>query len=381
MKLFIGYSFLNEDKRVFNDFMRLLKPIAEDYSIEIKTARRPEPKHPIEQVLPLINECDACLFIVTKRDFKNPQGKYAPSLWIYGELVAALIKERITMIFVEDSVELGSLPEYFTQLEPFNRERIIDISETLGDYIGACLRRYNERSELRQEDIYEMEEFHSTDTIYKNGQLISTSKVILRVKDMLSNTIKIRHNFKLEDCCYDNVILGNLKTLYKKPLESRFRKQTFFFEVASDDENLIELTFGKYKKNEEQDFYVGIPVELQKRLLEENKTLTYYWGISCPKAYPRSKADIREGKLKSKSYASVRTEVEIIHKVTKLVVGLNLDKGCSLSKKPYLEVVDPSGNKKFPPLIFNKELYYNRYSQNFPECTRGYRYLIKWLPA
>lgn len=377
MRLFVGYSFLKEDKQIYEDFRRLLDPITKEKKIEIITAGSPLPECPIEKVFPLIDRSDFCLILASKREFKNEKGEYAPSFWVYGEMTYALTRRKPTMIFKEDCVQLGSLPEFFTDIVPFNRERIIVVAPKLRGYIEACLEKLGK--DLQHQDAYTIEEFIARDTIFRNGFGIATTKVKVKIRSVVSETLQIKHTYDLGKCTRKNIFLKNLADLYKKDVTRRFKKQTFFFESSEED---VEISFGKYKRGEKQEFFVKIPLELQKRMIEENKRLIYEWGISCPYMYPISKSEIE--KLKSTSEEDINSSLNIIHNIDKATLSVDFEKGCKFSKVPFLDVYDGSGNLKqeyIPRLIHRKRLYYDRYEVEIPNCIRGEKYIVKWVPA
>jgi hypothetical protein len=369
---------LKEDEQIYEDFRKLLDPIAKEKKIEIVTAEEPLPKCPIEKVFPLIDQSDFCLILASKREFKNDKGEHTTSFWVYGEMTYALTRHKPTMIFKEDCVQLGSLPEFFTEFIPFNRERIIAIAPKLRQYIEACLKKLER--DLQHQDAYTMEEFISRDTIFINGFGIATAKVKVKISSLINEILQIRHSYDLGKCARKNILLDNLANLYnKKNVSERFEKQTFLFE--SDEEN-TGISFGRYKKRESQEFFIKIPLELQKKMIEENKCLIYEWGISCPHMYPTLKSEIE--RLRSTIEDDIYSSLIVIHNIKKAVFSVDFEKGYKFSKIPCFEVYDGSGNLKkenIPRLIHKKRLYYDRYEAEIFDCIRSERYVIKWVPA
>jgi len=75
--------------------------------------------------------------------------------------------------------------------------------------------------------------------------------------------------------------LPDLKSLYKNsnPL-NRFKDKTFFFRSSYPDVKID--SFDPYEKGKEQKFYISIPISVQEKMIKDDESLKYCWGVSAP---------------------------------------------------------------------------------------------------
>lgn len=104
MKIFLGFSFRDEDKEIVG----LVDQLIASHLVELKTGERLGGEQLTPAVQRRIEDSDALVGVLTRRD-KRQDGKWTTHQWVLDEIGWARAKGRKVIVLVEQDVDLGGM--------------------------------------------------------------------------------------------------------------------------------------------------------------------------------------------------------------------------------------------------------------------------------
>jgi hypothetical protein len=134
MKLFLGFSFRDEDSEI----VELVDQLIASHLVEMKTGERMAGGQLTSAVQRAIEDCDALVGILTRRD-KKQDGQWTTHQWVQDEINWARAKNRKVIALVEQGVEIGGMFKSHEHI-PLDKANPIQALLTLSDTIGLWRR-------------------------------------------------------------------------------------------------------------------------------------------------------------------------------------------------------------------------------------------------
>jgi hypothetical protein len=130
MRIFLGFSFREEDKEV----VQLVDHLIASHLVEVKTGERLGGEQLTPAVQQRIEACDAFIGILTRQDQKQ-DGKWNTHQWVLDEIGYARAKNRKVIALTEQDVEIGGMfqpHEHIALLKDDPLPAFLALSETIG---------------------------------------------------------------------------------------------------------------------------------------------------------------------------------------------------------------------------------------------------------
>lgn len=130
MRIFLGFSFRDEDKNIVDKIDQLIA----SHFVEATTGERLGGEQLTPAVRTRIGDSDALVAILTRRD-QRQDGKWTTHQWVLDEIGCAREKGKRAIALVENGVEIGGMfqPHEHIALNQANPiEALLALSETIG---------------------------------------------------------------------------------------------------------------------------------------------------------------------------------------------------------------------------------------------------------
>lgn len=104
MKIFLGFSFRNEDKDIVEQAGQLIT----SHLVDVETGERLAGEQLTPAVQQRIMNSDALVAILARRDSKQ-DGKWTTHQWVFDEMGYARANNKNAIALVEEGIEIGGL--------------------------------------------------------------------------------------------------------------------------------------------------------------------------------------------------------------------------------------------------------------------------------
>ena len=142
-KVFLSFAFRDEDRGLVTAVEQLLA----SYDLVAVTGKRLGGEALTPAVMQRIEECDALVALLTRRDLKT-SGKWTTHDWVRDELNHARTKGIRAVALVENEVEVGGAYGEHERI-PLDRSNPLDAFLSLSDTIGLWKRQEGRRLKIR----------------------------------------------------------------------------------------------------------------------------------------------------------------------------------------------------------------------------------------
>lgn len=130
MKIFLGFSFRDEDKEI----VELVDQLIASHLVEVKTGERLGGDQLTPAVQRRIEESDALVGVLTRRD-RRQDGKWTTHQWVLDEVGWARAKNRKVIALIEQGVDHGGMfqsHEHISMDKDGPLKALLDLSDTIG---------------------------------------------------------------------------------------------------------------------------------------------------------------------------------------------------------------------------------------------------------
>ena len=132
MKIFLGFSFRDEDKEI----VELVDQLIASHLVEMKTGEHLGGDQLTLAVQRRIEDCHALVGILTRQG-KPQDGKWTTHQWVQDEISWARAKSRKVIALVEQGVDLGGMfqsHEHISMEKDKPLKALLDLSDTIGSW-------------------------------------------------------------------------------------------------------------------------------------------------------------------------------------------------------------------------------------------------------
>jgi hypothetical protein len=371
-KVFLSYSFADRDKDVASWFKEIITRSFKH--IQLVDASEAKPTEVVAKIFPLIDDSDAVIGILTKRDKIEGKDEWTTVPYVISELMYARGRRKRVVGFYEKGVrteQTGTIRD-IVEIQPFDRKKLNrSFKETAVSYLrGLDVFGKNPPPPVSS---YDYLKYRKESFIFNDGCGFIVSRCEIEVKT--APLYRVHLIFSPGASAKKGMSLPHLNRLMREPSFTCINEPFLAFTTLWPENLRYELNEIKGSEKEER----HITVNFKNCPLKVGDTLKYEWVWGAPDLVPASKKEMAPG-LREDDLDYVESTLKASRLVNFYEGIVNFQEGCKLAEAPQLKLFEQSGDEiryDFTP-EYKKSVMFNSYIFRFPATIPGVLYAIRW---